>query len=194
VARCERQDSHCISVRQPLHERIASGIESIERPDSTRSGKFRETVSLELSANKSSGHVLPERGQITRLAGLNLSSYILFGKIPRGLGALAGLESLDLRANQLTGHWPEEQDNLDRLQDLSLQGKPLNGSIPAQIGNLTQLVGLELFENQLSGKIPAEPDQLANLDQLWLENNSLSGEVPPEHGSLRAGVTCLGFN
>ena len=63
-------------------------------------------VVLSLPANRLSGEIPPELGNLASLVRLNLQFNQLSGEIPPELGNLASLDSLNLRGNQLSGCVP----------------------------------------------------------------------------------------
>ena len=86
------------------------------------------------------GPVPPELGNLSRLAGLNLSSNDLSGTIPPELGSLTTyLRWLDLSSNSLSGAIPPELGNLARLETLTLTFNDLAGPIPPELASLTRL-------------------------------------------------------
>ena len=149
----------------------------------TADGNGRVTR-LRLGANRLSGELPEDLGNLESLESLALPANQLSGGIPAELGNLANLYRLDLDVNQLSGEIPARLGGLASLESLSLIGNQLSGQIPPELGNLSNLEFLGLFGNQLSGEIPAELGNLSKLRQLWLDDNQLSGEIPAELGSL----------
>ena len=149
----------------------------------TADGNGRVTR-LRLGANRLSGELPEDLGNLESLESLGLPANQLSGGIPAELGNLANLHRLDLDVNQLSGEIPARLGGLASLESLSLIGNQLSGQIPPELGNLSNLEFLGLFGNQLSGEIPAELGNLSKLRQLWLDDNQLSGEIPAELGSL----------
>ena len=139
---------------------------------------------LDLWANKLSGHIPSELGNLANLEFLHLHDNQLSGPIPPELGNLAKLVFLTLHDNQLSGPIPPELGNLPNLGVLYLADNQLSGPIPSELGNLANLEFLPLHDNQLSGPIPPELGNLPNLDDLYLNDNQLSGHIPPELGNL----------
>ncbi len=118
-------------------------------------------------------------GNLTNLAGLDLSDNRLSGSIPSALGNLSSLNVLDLDHNDFSGSIPAALGNLLELNGLSARGNNLSGSIPSQLGNLSKLSFLDLSANQLTGSIPAGFGRLSKLRALHLQENQLSGSIPP---------------
>ena len=139
---------------------------------------------LDLWANKLSGHIPPELGNLANLGLLDLSDNQLSGQIPPELGNLANLHVLRLHDNQLSGPIPPELGSLANLAALYLYDNQLSGPIPPELANLANLAALYLNDNQLSGHIPPELANLADLELLVLSDNRLSGRIPPELGNL----------
>ncbi len=139
---------------------------------------------LYLAANKMSGSIPPEIGNLTRLKRLNLDDNRLTGPIPSELGRMASLKQLWLQFNQLTGRIPPELSQLSYMESMVLTDNKLTGGIPPELGRLPDLRQLELGHNPLGGTIPPELGQLKNLVSLVLLDNELSGSIPPELGQL----------
>ena len=137
---------------------------------------------LNLTANRLSGAIPPELGNLTGLWRLDLSNNQLSGPIPDSLGN-TNVHTLRLYNNQLSGAIPDSLGNLD-LVYLDLSGNQLSGEIPASLGNATGLMELKLGGNQLSGEIPPELGNLNQLGYLYLNGNQLSGAIPASLGNL----------
>ncbi|CAN6372471.1 unnamed protein product [Urochloa humidicola] len=118
-------------------------------------------------------------GGCTNLTTLDLSSNLLQGEIPTGIGALKNLVNLSLHINGLSGDIPHSLTYLPSIKYLSLSNNRLSGDIPPGLGNLSNLWALDLDENMLSGSIPSSLGLLSQLSQLILGYNNLSGLIPP---------------
>ena len=141
-------------------------------------------VEIWFLANRLTGRIPPELGDMAHLESLGLYRNRLTGSIPPELGDLANLRSLSLGENDLTGPIPPELGSLANLRSLGLHENDLTGSIPVELANLTDLGRLNLAANGLSGRIPPEIGGLANLYTLYLGRNELTGPIPPEIGGL----------
>ncbi len=129
-----------------------------------------------------------------RVTHLDLNANRLTGEIPVELGNLTSLTILRLGSNSgLTGEIPVEVGNLTNLTELILWFSDLTGEIPAELGNLTNLTLLNLWNNGLTGEIPVELGNLTNLTLLNFDNNGLTGEIPVELGNLTK-LTYLSFS
>ena len=115
------------------------------------------------SAEKLSGFIPPQSGQLDALRVLRLSSNRLQGEIPAEIGGLKALESLVVRSNRLTGGIPIEIGNLQDLRTLDLSSHRLEGPIPVELGDLDKLKYLHLHpgapvagaaQSKLTGCIP----------------------------------------
>ena len=144
------------------------------------SGRIR----LALDANRLSGTIPSELGNLSDLSILSLDTNELSGTIPSELGSLSDLIGLSLESNQLTGIIPSELGNLPRLAALSLESNQLTGTIPSELGNLPNMESFLLDSNQLTGTIPSELGNLPILAILSLDTNELSGTIPSELGNL----------
>ena len=143
-----------------------------------------KVVELGFVANRLTGRIPRELGDLANLRSLYLYRGGLTGSIPPELGNLANLESLSLGENELTGPIPPELGNLANLESLSLHENELTGSIPPELGNLANLWRLNLSANRLTGPIPPELGDLTNLRYLYVGRNDLTGRIPPELGGL----------
>ncbi|MDE0472927.1 MAG: leucine-rich repeat domain-containing protein [Gammaproteobacteria bacterium] len=141
---------------------------------------------LDFRFNELKGTIPPDLGNLANLRVLHLWSNDLTGTIPPELGKLANLEDLWMGSNELTGAIPPELGNLANLQELDLEANELTGTIPPELGNLANLRELELWGNGMTGAIPPAIGKLANLRKLTLYGNGLSGSVPPELGNLQS--------
>ena len=75
------------------------------------------------------------------LISLVLYANRLTGTIPPELGNLTNLTNLSLNDNRLTGEMPSELGNLEYLNWLSFGGNQLTGCVPARLeGRLSQLM------------------------------------------------------
>ncbi|KAM5559172.1 receptor-like protein 7 [Rosa sericea] len=86
--------------------------------------------SIDFSANKFSGTIPKEIGQLRTLYALNLSSNIFTGEIPSSFGNMRSIESLDLSQNHLSGQIPPQLANLNFLSYLNVSYNQLTGRIP----------------------------------------------------------------
>ena len=91
-----------------------------------------------------------------RVAELWLWANKLSGPIPAELGDLTKLQTLDLRSNRLTGPIPAELGALTGLRRLYLGSNELTGPIPAEAGRSRQSgIAESSGNNKLTGPIPA---------------------------------------
>ncbi|PPR81232.1 hypothetical protein GOBAR_AA39484 [Gossypium barbadense] len=135
------------------------------------------------------------------LLALDLSNNTLFGRIPRWMGKMLGLEVLlmannhfggpipvefcklkyflkilDLSANNISGSLPSCFNSL-RLTHVYLSRNKLRGSI-VDFFNSSDLVTLDLSNNHLTGNIPNWIGGLSKLSYLLLNNNYFDGGIP----------------
>ena len=104
-------------------------------------------------------------GRVTRLA---IVANRLSGALPPELGDLANLMVLTMTGNALSGPIPHELGNLANLEVLNLGDNELSGPIPPELGNLVDLETLWLWGNDLSGPNPTSFRQLRRLENfIW---------------------------
>ena len=138
---------------------------------------------MNLAANRLTGSIPSELGNLSNLKDFRLGHNRLTGSIPSELGNLVNLQWLDLGRNRLIGSIPSELGGLANLETMSLAVNSLTGSIRSELGNLAKLRMLLLGDNRLTGSIPAEPGNLG-LNTLDLSTNQLAGALPPELGDV----------
>ncbi|XP_062198143.1 probable LRR receptor-like serine/threonine-protein kinase At3g47570 [Phragmites australis] len=168
----------------------------------------RSLKALVLHANKISGTIPPEIGNLTNLGFLRMEQNNFVGDLPGSIGNLANLTFLNLSRNKLSGQIPLSIGKLRQLNELYLQENNLSGPIPSALGDCKNLnilnlscntlnesipkelfslyslsSGLDLSHNQLSGQIPQEIGRLINTGLLNFSNNHLSGRIPSTLGA-----------
>ena len=169
----------------------------LDRWHGIATGEGGRVVELDLHANKVTGEIPAEIGELESLETLVLYQNALTGSLPAEIGELAGLVDLEMFENALTGPLPAALGRLSNLKTLSVARNQLTGRVPPELGVLTNLLSLHLHDNELSGPIPPELGDLGNLWGLRLESNNLTGRIPPELGrlseltSLRLGGNAL---
>ena len=105
------------------------------------------------------------------MSGIDLSANKLTGSIPPEIGNLDELVQLNISCNQLIGPIPETFSKLNQIKSLDLSYNQLSGTIPRQ---LTQLKFLEVFSiayNNFSGRTPDFKDQFGTFDKSSYEGN-----------------------
>ncbi|XP_050283145.1 probable LRR receptor-like serine/threonine-protein kinase At3g47570 [Quercus robur] len=88
------------------------------------------SISLDLSANRFTGVLPTEVGNLINLEHLDISDNMLFGKIPTSLGSCVKLEYLAMRSNFFQGVIPSSLESLRGLQLLDLSKNNFSGNIP----------------------------------------------------------------
>lgn len=111
-------------------------------------------VRLQLESNNLQGELPNSIGQLPKsLEVLSLVANKISGTIPQDIGNLTNLKLLYMDKNLLTGNLPDSLGNLPYLFVLSLSQNKLSGQIPRSVGNLSRLSELYLQQNYLSGPI-----------------------------------------
>lgn len=82
---------------------------------------------------------------------------------------------LELNGFGLYGPLSEHIARLDSLTDLRLADNALSGSVPSELGLLKNLEHLDLSGNRFSGEVPETFPALHNLVALLLKNNAFTG-------------------
>ncbi|XP_018500886.2 receptor-like protein EIX2 [Pyrus x bretschneideri] len=125
------------------------------------------------------------------VASLDLSSNMLFGKIPEELTSLISLQTLNLSYNLLIGKIPSRIGDMRMLESLDLSMNQLSGEISSSISNLTFLNYLNLSYNNLIGQIPTST-QLQSFDQSSYVGNKLCGPPLEERCSANEAMPPVG--
>ncbi|OMO80793.1 hypothetical protein COLO4_23944 [Corchorus olitorius] len=126
------------------------------------------------------------KGRILRfLSGIDLSANKLTGEIPHQMGNLDKIVLLNLSYNTLTGPIPSSFSNLSQIESLDLSYNNLSGGIPPRFVLLHFLAYFNVSYNNLSGKPPPRSAQFASdFDEngYW-GNPLLCGEPLPKNCS-----------
>ncbi|XP_010247771.1 PREDICTED: probable leucine-rich repeat receptor-like serine/threonine-protein kinase At3g14840 [Nelumbo nucifera] len=173
---------------------------------------------ISLQANRLSGSIPKELGNITTLQQLVLDHNYFSGVLPPELGNLVNLQRLLLSSNNLTGQLPDRLSNLVSLKDFRVSDNKFSGKIPSTIGNWMKLKKLEMQASGFEGPIPSEISILENLTDirisdingpdtsfpslgkmnlttLMLKSCNIIGELPPYLAKMRQLTTLdLSFN
>lgn len=164
---------------------------------------------ISILANRLSGEIPKELGNITSLLNLTLEANQFSGTLPPELGNLINLQTLLLSSNQLTGRLPNTFAQLTNLTDFRINDNSFDGSIPGYIQNWRQLTRLEMHASGLQGPIPSEisllhkltilrfsdikganqgflnVSNMAGITRLILRNCNISGEIPAYIWNMR---------
>nr|GME07827.1 receptor-like protein 15 isoform X1 [Ipomoea batatas] len=105
------------------------------------------------------------------MSGIDFSANRLTGEIPFELGNLTEIRALNLSHNNLNGTIPETFSKLHNIESLDLSHNKLIGKIP---NTLLKLYSLEVFSvayNNLTGAIPGQNAQFGTFDESSYEGN-----------------------
>ncbi|KAK2989910.1 hypothetical protein RJ640_001975 [Escallonia rubra] len=141
---------------------------------------------LWLGANKISGSIPQEIGNLNNLYLLKIGHNMISGSIPESIGKLSKLQELRIVRNNISGKIPSSIGNITGLSYLAAAENMLEGSIPAELGNCTNLQALDLGINRLTGVIPEQVIGISSLSvALYLELNEFTGPLPSQVGNLK---------
>ncbi|GLT52814.1 hypothetical protein SLA2020_261320 [Shorea laevis] len=129
-----------------------------------------QLTSISILANRVSGEIPKELGNITSLTYLSLEANQFSGVVPPELGNLTNLQTLMLSSNNLTGNLPMTFSMLGSLTDFRINDNNFRGTIPDFIQNWKQLTRLEMHASGLEGPIPPNISLLSNLLQLRISD------------------------
>ncbi|CAL5411483.1 unnamed protein product [Camellia sinensis] len=141
-------------------------------------GNVSSLTFLNLEANKFSGSVPPELGKLNNLNTLMLSSNQLSGKLPTSFAELQNLTDFRINDNNFSGAIPDFIQNWKQLQRLEMHGSGLEGPIPQNISLLNELIKLRISD--INGTAQEFPNlgNTAGLEILVLRNCNISDEIP----------------
>ncbi|KAK2980241.1 hypothetical protein RJ640_026537 [Escallonia rubra] len=141
---------------------------------------------LWLGANKISGSIPQEIGNLNNLYLLKIGHNMISGSIPESIGKLSKLQELRIVRNNISGKIPSSIGNITRLSYLAAAENMLEGNIPAELGNCTNLQALDFGINRLTGVIPEHVIGSSSLSvALYLELNEFTGPLPSSVGNLK---------
>ncbi|XP_020081019.1 probable LRR receptor-like serine/threonine-protein kinase At4g36180 isoform X2 [Ananas comosus] len=134
--------------------------------------KFDATMELQEEEFTTKGNFyMYQRDHLVSMTLIDMSANKLTGKIPPEIGNLSGLVSLNLSYNQLTGPIPAALSNLSQIESLDISHNKLSGGIPWQLDQLKFLEVFSVAQNNLSGCIPNFRDQLATFGEAAYAGN-----------------------
>ncbi|TQD71714.1 hypothetical protein C1H46_042744 [Malus baccata] len=137
---------------------------------------------------------IPREWASMKLTYISVPANRLSGEVPKELGNMTTLTFLNLEANQFSGILPTELGHLVGLQALRIS----DTNAPSQgfpvLRNMTGLVTLILRNCNISGEIPAYIWSMKNLEMLDVSFNNLVGELPSTIGAERLKFVFLTGN
>ena len=135
-------------------------------------------VMLDLHANKFTGILPMEVGNLKNLEYLDISENMLFGKIPSSLGSCVKLELLAMRRNLFQGAIPPSLESLRGLELLDLSNNNFSGNIPNFLEHFDFLQLLNLSYNHFEGELPTKGIFKNTSATLIKGNSKLCGGMP----------------
>ncbi|KAK4592256.1 hypothetical protein RGQ29_016683 [Quercus rubra] len=139
------------------------------------------SISLDLSANKFTGVLPIEVGNLINLEHLDISENMLFGKIPTSLGSCVKLEYLAMRSNFFQGVIPSSFESLRGLQLLDLSKNNFSSNIPKFLESFIYLQLLNLSYNDFDGEVPTNGVFKNTSATVIKGNGKLCGGMPKFH-------------
>ncbi|KAF5177530.1 Leucine-rich repeat receptor-like protein kinase pxl1 [Thalictrum thalictroides] len=154
-------------------------------------GNITSLAGIDLSGNYFNSPIPQWLFNFSSLQYMYLISANLHGPIPDSFSNMTSLEYLDLSFNEnITGFIPPSFGKLCKLQMLIVDGNQLTGGLPISLGNLEKLIHLSVADNQLNGNIPESLGNLRHLEYLDLSWNDWEGVLSEIHF---ANLTSLYF-
>ncbi|KAF7006148.1 hypothetical protein CFC21_021213 [Triticum aestivum] len=95
-----------------------------------------------------------------------------------GQNFFMSMSGIDFSSNMLSGEIPKEMGNLSHIKSLNLSNNFLTGPIPATLANMSEIESLDLSKNRLNGLIPWQLTRLSSLEVFSVAYNNLSGCLP----------------
>ncbi|CAK9148060.1 unnamed protein product [Ilex paraguariensis] len=152
-----------------------------------------QLTSISVLANRLSGEIPKELGEITSLTYLSLEANQFLGTVPSELGKLVNLNSLMLSSNLLTGKLPTTFAELRKLSDFRINDNNFSGPIPDFIQNWKQLKRLEMHASGLEGPIPSDLSLLDKVTELRISDIKGPTQGFPMLSSNTTGILRLVF-
>ncbi|KAF8409130.1 hypothetical protein HHK36_005203 [Tetracentron sinense] len=146
-------------------------------------GKLPYIKTFDLSRNYLSG-TIPREWASTQLEYLYVTANRLSGPIPKELGNVTTLKRLILEANWFSGALPSELGYLINIENITLNSNNFTGELPMSLANLTKLTELRISSNSFMGKIPDFIENWRQLDKLEIQASGLEGPIPTSISSL----------
>ncbi|KAB2601357.1 LRR receptor-like serine/threonine-protein kinase RFK1 [Pyrus ussuriensis x Pyrus communis] len=133
---------------------------------------------IDFSYNYLNG-TIPGEWASMKLTYISVLANRLSGEVPKELGNITTLTFLNLEANQFSGILPAELGNLVNLQTFRMNDNNFNGILPDWVQNWKQLKRLDMHSSGLEGPIPSNISLLYNLKELRIsDTNAPSQEFP----------------
>ncbi|CAM8898209.1 unnamed protein product [Rhodiola kirilowii] len=158
-------------------------------------GNITSLTTLDLEANQFSGTIPTAIGKLVNLQTLRLSSNKLIGTLPTELGALRSLKDFRINDNNFSGRIPDYIQNWKNLTRLEMMASGLSGPIPSSISAMESLTDLRISDINSPVQVFPPLNNMTGLTRILLRNCNLTGEIPSYiWGFGRIRVVDLSFN
>ncbi|XP_074368207.1 putative leucine-rich repeat receptor-like serine/threonine-protein kinase At3g14840 isoform X2 [Apium graveolens] len=153
-------------------------------------------VQMELDANRMSGNIPPQLGDLPAISAISLSSNNFTGPLPDTLAKLTSLTDFRISDNNFSGKIPSYIQTWTNLKRLDIQASGLDGPIP-DFSLLANFFDLRISDlNGNDGKFPAlNKSSFREFKTLILRSCNIVGQLPEYLGEMEYLTTLdLSFN
>ncbi|KAI3967920.1 hypothetical protein MKX01_027103 [Papaver californicum] len=129
-----------------------------------------------------------------KLVNISLFANRLSGPVPEDIGNITTLKNLLLSSNNFTGELPQTFSKLTNLTDLEILASGLEGPIPSEISTLEKLSILLRISDLKGENGPFPPlDKLKSLRMIILRSYNINGTLPTYFGIMKSDLSYNNF-